>query len=165
MATYQLPAPDPMLCTGDVATNWKSFKEAYTDYATAIELHKKDKAIQAATLKTVVGKECRQILARLEISEDESKDPAVVLEKLESYFEPTRNILYERFLFHAAEQQPNETVDQYIIRLRRLAETCNFRNLHDEMLRDRLVLGCKDKAARARLFRQKECDLKRHWKH
>lgn len=160
MATYQLPAPDPMLCTGDVATNWKSFKEAYTDYATAIELYKKDKAIQAATLKTVMGKECRQILARLEISEDESKDPAVVLDKLESYFEPTRNILYERFLFHAAEQQPNETVDQYIIRLRRLAETCNFRNLHDEMLRDRLVLGCKDKAARARLFRQKECDLK-----
>ena len=28
------------------------------------------------------------------------------------------------------------------------------------MLRDRLVLGCKDKAAQARLFRQKECDLK-----
>ena len=88
------------------------------------------------------------------------KDPAVVLEKLESYFEPSRNILYERFLFHAAEQQPNETVDQYIIRLGRLAETCNFQTLHDEMLRDRLVLGCKDKAARARLFRQKECDLK-----
>ena len=94
-----------------------------------------------------MGKECRQILVRLELSEDDAKDPAVVLEKLESYFEPSRNILYERFLFHAAEQQPNETVDQYIIRLRRLAETCNFQTLHDEMLRDRLVLGFKDKAA------------------
>ena len=28
------------------------------------------------------------------------------------------------------------------------------------MIRDRLVLGCKDKAVRARLFRQKECTLK-----
>ena len=160
MATYQLPSPDPMQCTGDVATNWRSFKEAYTDYATAIELHKKEKTIQAATLKTVMGKECRQIIVRLELSEDDAKDPAVVVEKLESYFEPSRNILYERFLFHAAKQQLNETVDQYIIRLRRLAETCNLQNLHDEMLRDRLVLGCKDKAAQARLFRQKECDLK-----
>ena len=41
-----------------------------------------------------------------------------------------------------------------------MAETCNFRGLHDEMLRDRLVLGCRDKTARARLFRQQECDLK-----
>ena len=160
MATYQLPVPDPMQCTGDVANNWKSFKEAYTDYATTTELHKKEKAIQAATLKTVMGKECRQILARLELSEEEMKDPAVVINKLESYFEPTRNILYECFLFHAAEQQPNETVDQYIIRLRHLAETCNFQGLHDEMLRDRLVLGSRDKAARPRLFRQQECDLK-----
>ena len=53
MVTYQLPAPDPMQCTGDVATNWKSFKEAYTDYATAIALNKKAKSIQVATLKTV----------------------------------------------------------------------------------------------------------------
>jgi len=160
MAAYNLPVPEPMVCTGDASTNWKMFKEAYADYATATELQKKDKAIQAATLKTIMGKECRQILARLELSETESKDPAVVLAKLEAYFEPARNILYERFLFHGAEQLPNEMIDQYIIRLRRLAETCNFQGLHDEMVRDRLVLGCRDKAARARLFRQKECDLK-----
>ena len=29
------------------------------------------------------------------------------------------------------------------------------------MLRDRLVLGAHDKAARARLFRKKECNLKK----
>ena len=50
---------------------------------------------------------------QLELNKDESKDPAVVLEKLELYFELSRNILYERFLFHGAEQKPNKTVDQY----------------------------------------------------
>lgn len=64
MGTYQLPVLDPMHCTGDVATNQKSFKEAYTDYVTVTELHKKEKAIQVATLKTVMGKECRQMLVR-----------------------------------------------------------------------------------------------------
>ena len=63
-------------------------------------------------------------------------------------------------MLHEAAQQPNETGDQYIIRLRRLAETCDFKDVHDKMIRDRLVLGCKDKAARARLFRQMECTLK-----
>ena len=161
MATYQLPPPDPIVCTGDVATNWKVFKEAYEDYATATELTTKEETIQAATLKTVMGKECRQILSRLELSEGDKKKPSKILEKLQAYFAPTRNILYERYLFHTAEQQVNETADQYMIRLRQLAEPCKFGTLHDEMLRDRLVLGSRDKGARTRLFREKECDLKK----
>ena len=41
-----------------------------------------------------------------------------------------------------AVQQRNETADQYLLRLRHLTESCNFGNLQEEMLRDRLVLGC-----------------------
>ena len=156
MATYYLPPPEPMVCTGDVAANWQVFKEAFTDYATATQLTEKEATIQAATLKTIMGKECRQILSRLELTEADQKDTAIILDKLQAYFAPTRNVLYERYLFHTAEQQPNETVDQYMIRLRHLGGSCNFGNLHDEMLRDRLVLGCRDKGARARLFRERE---------
>ena len=74
---------------------------------------------------------------------------------------PTRNILYERYLFHTAEQQATKTVDQYMIRLCHLAEPCNFGTLRNEMLRDRLVLGSRDKGARARLFQEKDCNLKK----
>ena len=48
-----------------------------------------------------------------------------------------------------------------MIRLHHLAGSCNFGNLHDEMIRDRLVLGCRDKGARARLFREKDCTLQK----
>lgn len=41
-----------------------------------------------------------------------------------------------------------------------MTEACKFKTLHEEVIRERLVLGCRDKAARARLFRQKESDLK-----
>ena len=37
MATYQIPAPEPMNCNGDVANNWKSFHEAYEYYLIATE--------------------------------------------------------------------------------------------------------------------------------
>ena len=150
-----------MVCTGSVATNWKIFKEAYNDFATATELTNKDDEIQAATLKTVMGKECRQILSRLELSNADKKKPNKILEKLEEHFAPTRNVLYERYLFHSAQQQAHEIVDQYMIRLRHLAESCKFGALHDEMVRDRLVLGCRDKGAKARLFREKDCTLKK----
>ena len=144
-----------------MAENWRVFKEAYADFATATELTNKDDVIQAATLKTVMGKECQQILSRLELSNDDKKKPNKILEKLEEYFAPSRNVLYERYQFHSAQQQCNETVDQYIIRLRHLAESCKFGELHDEMVRDRLVLGCRDKGAKARLFREKDCSLKK----
>jgi len=111
MATYELPPPEAMLCTGDVATNWKVFKEAYEDYATATETTFKDDTIQVATLKTVMGKDCLQILSHLELSEGDKKKPSKILERLQAYFAPTRNILYECFLFHTAVQQPNETAD------------------------------------------------------
>ena len=84
IASHQLPVPEPMQCMGDVSTNWKVFWEAYSDYATATELGKKEKAVQAATLKTVMGKECRQILGRLELSREEMNDEEIILTKLES---------------------------------------------------------------------------------
>ena len=161
MANCQLPPPDVMVCTGNAAANWKVFKEAYDEFATATELTGKGEEIQAATLKTVMGKECQQILSHLDLNDEDKKKPNKILEKLEEYFAPTRNVLYERYLFHSAQQQQNEIVDQYIIYLRHLAETCKFGVLHDEMLRDCLVLGCRDKCARACLFLEKECSLKK----
>ena len=165
MANCQLPPPDMMVCTGNMAENWKVLKKAYADFAMATELTNKDDAIQAATLKTVMRKECKQILSHLELSNDDKKKLNKILEKLEEYFSPSRNVLYERYLFHSAQQQCNETVDQYIIHLRHLAESCKFGELHDEMVHDRLVLGCCDKGIKARLFREKDSSLKKALAH
>jgi hypothetical protein len=39
-------------------------------------------------------------------------------------------------------------IDQFLIKLRQLAEPCNFGTLEDEMVRDRLVLGSQAVAVR-----------------
>ena len=161
MATYQIPAPEQMNCSGDLPTNWKIFREAYEDYLVATGLDEKDKKIQVATLKSLMGAECKKILKRLQLTDDDMKEPAIILGALQDHFVPVRNILYERYIFHNTEQQAHETIDQYLIKLRQLAEPCQFGALEDEMVRDRLVLGCRDSAARTRLFREKSCDLKK----
>ena len=74
--------PEAMIYTGDIATNWKDFKETYKDYAIGTELSSKDDTIQTAMLKTIMGKECCQILSRLEFSEGDKKKPSKILEKL-----------------------------------------------------------------------------------
>ena len=93
MVNCQLPLPNAMVCTGSVAGNWKVFKEAYNDSTTATQLTAKGNEIQAATLKTVMGKKCRQILSRLELSNEDKKKLSKILKKLEEYFAPTRNVL------------------------------------------------------------------------
>ena len=75
MATYQILAPEHMNCNGDVPTNWKIFQEAYEDYLIATGLNKKDKAIQVAPLKSLMGTECKKKLKRLQLFADEMKEP------------------------------------------------------------------------------------------
>ena len=45
----------------------------------------------------------------------------------------------------------NEKVDSFIMSLYRLAEHCNYRDLHDEMIRDRIVVGLRDSNLSERL--------------
>ena len=61
-----------MNCNGDVATNWKVFRVVY----------------QEVTLKTVMGKECKQILNRLGLTTTELKQTDTIMTKLEAHFTP-----------------------------------------------------------------------------
>ena len=62
-------------------------------------------------------------------------------------------------MFNSANQEERESVDQYLYRLRKLASTCNYGAICDEMLRDRLVIGIADHAVRRRLLREKDLSL------
>ena len=62
-----------MNCSGNLAENWRVFEEDFTDYAIATKLTGKDDVIQVATLKMLLGKECKQVLHRLELTEDQLK--------------------------------------------------------------------------------------------
>ena len=70
MASFQIPAPSPMNCKGDTEVNWNKFKEAYDDYIVATEIDQKDNKIIVATLKTLMGEECRKTLAGLKLSNE-----------------------------------------------------------------------------------------------
>ena len=94
MVSYPIPPPESMKCSGDLTKNWAIFREAFSDYATTIELNKKDDEIQVATLKSVMGKDCKQVLKQLELSVEQLKNPDTILEKLQQYFSPKRTILY-----------------------------------------------------------------------
>ena len=62
-------------------------------------------------------------------------------------------------MFYSCDEGPNENVDHWVYILRQLSKSCNFEAMTDSLLRDWIVLGTKDKATRAWMFREKVDNL------
>ena len=79
---FQIPAPSQMLCKGNSEKNWETFKEAYDDYIIATEIDKKEKKVIVATLKTLMGEDCRKTLAGLKLPKEQMEDPEEIAKAL-----------------------------------------------------------------------------------
>ena len=62
--------------------------------------------------------------------------------------------MYERHKFNTRDQAADESLDEYVTNLRRLAASCEFGNVKDQLIRDRIVLGICDDNLRSRLLRE-----------
>ncbi len=62
----------------------------------------------------------------------------------------------QRFKFNSRNRQPNETVVDYVVVLRELAQHCNYGEKLQEMLRDRLVCGIEADGIQRRLLAEAE---------
>ena len=109
-----------------------------------------------------MGRECLQILLNLNLNlSEEDKKIDICLEALEKYFKPTRNVVYERYVFNTCSQTSEESVQTYVTRLRKLAASCEYGALTDEFIRDRLVIGLKNQGDKVRLLREKSLTLQK----
>ncbi|XP_045769724.1 uncharacterized protein LOC123870450 [Maniola jurtina] len=137
---------------------WTKWKRSYEIYSKACELTKKSVEIQVNILLHVVGEQCRDILDRLP---DKCTTVEQVWKTLDEQFHTKRNVTVERHKFFMRHQQDNESIEQYVFELRKLAQTCEFRDLHDELIKDRLVCGISSSAIRERLLREDDLSLKK----
>ena len=106
-----------------------------------------------------MGRECIQIFLNLNLTEEDKKKVHKCLEALENNFKLSRNVVYERYIFHTCVQQSEESAQSYVTRLRKLAASCEYGELTDQFIWDRLVIGLKDKGDKVRLLREKKLDL------
>lgn len=148
-----------MVCQGDKVANWEFFKQQWEDYEVATGLEKRDAKIRLATLRSVMGKECMQIFMNLKLTVEERKDIEICIGALEAHFKPKRNVVYERYKFNLCSQNAEESVDDYVNRLRKLPSSCQFGTLTDELIRDRLVLGITDRSTKLRLLKEDGLNL------
>ena len=121
-------------------------------------MRNKTSRLRVATFITCIDKEALEVHNGLPFQSDEEKaDINKVLELWANHCIEKTNIIYERYKFNNRSQKQTETIDTYITTLRALAETCEFGTLKDELIRDRIVCGVRDKGIRRKLLQ--ECGL------
>ena len=88
---------------------------------------------------------------------DERKEFDSVLKKFDDFFKVRKNVIFERARFNRRSQHEGETAEKYIMELYRLSENCDYGEMRDDMIRDRLVVGIGDASLSQQL--QLDADL------
>ena len=108
-----------------------------------------------------MGDEAEDTLASTNISDDDRKNYSRVIAKFDAFFKIRKNIIFERARFNGRSQREGESVEQFITSLYNLAENCEYGGMEGEMIRDRIVVGIRDKALSEQLQLDAELTLEK----
>ena len=95
-----------------------------------------------------MGSEADDIMGSFSLSDEDSKKFGTVKAKFEAHFIKKRNVVFERAKFNTREQEEGEAVDSFITSLYKLSEHCAYGDLREELIRDRIVIGVREKKNR-----------------
>ncbi|UYV82094.1 K02A2.6-like [Cordylochernes scorpioides] len=152
---YNCVAPEPFNFSNP--GDWPKWIRRFERFRQASGLINNPENEQVNMLVYCMGDNADDILLSCKIASDQLENYDKVIECFESHFIPRRNIIYERARFNQRCQQEGEKVNEFITALHSLAEHCNFEMLHDELIRDRIVVGVRDRALSERM--QLDADL------
>ena len=74
-----------------------------------------------------------------------------MIAELDSFFQERRNTIFEKATLNRRSQGEDETAEEFITALFAQVENCNYDNLRDKLIRDRIVVGIKDTALSGQL--------------
>ena len=129
---------DPYSDPTTLSLRWKEWLRRYERFLVAMDV--KDDTRKRALLLYAAGNEVEKVFATFsDVGED--KDCKKAVEKLNEYFSPKKNVLFETHKFRQLKQVTEETIDQYCTRHRQRAIICEFSNMENE-IKIQLLEGC-----------------------
>ncbi|XP_050449425.1 uncharacterized protein LOC126850445 isoform X7 [Cataglyphis hispanica] len=155
-------APDPLTISNDMASNWHSWKEDFIIFMKVTGYINKPNEIRANLLKNRIGKIGIDAIQTMTFENPQDKDDMdILISKLEDFFNPPKNEVVERYQFFTRNKKQNETIEQYISILKEKAKSCNFNDMTNSIIRDKIILGIQDKILRKKFFETKNLDLQK----
>lgn len=122
-------------------SDWSKWRKRFERFASISGLRGKSEIQQIDAFLYIMGDESENIMMQFPVKPTTLE---MMIQAFNNYFEPRANIIFERYLFNTRIQEEGESVDAFITSLHTLAENCQYGNLKDELIRDRIVVGVKD---------------------
>ena len=138
-AASHIPLPAPLKTSSNLAVEWKRFKGQWINYSKAAKITREEKDFQDAIFHACVGTDAYNIYTTMEFADAGDKaDPEKLIEAFEKHCIGEVNEVYERYVFHRRQQEPGESFDTFVGDLRRLVKSCDYGNVEDSTVRDRI---------------------------
>lgn len=138
---------------------WSKWKQRFDRFRFASGLNKQPDEEQVNALIYFMGEKAEEIFTSFDLSDADRINYDVVIKKFTDHFIVKRNTIFERAQFNQRTQREGESVNDFITALYSLAEYCEYGTLHDELIRDRIVVGIKDKNLSEKLQLDSELTL------
>ena len=122
-------------------SDWKHYVERVEMF---FEVNSVAEDEKVPTILTLMGNKMYALLRNI-VSPRRPRDLSFeeIVDNLAKHLDPKPIVIAERFKFHKAEQQESESIRDFLARLKKLAETCEFGGYREEAIRDRFVCGLK----------------------
>ena len=142
---------DPKGDPNGISQRWKKWKRSFGLYLAGKGVV--DDGQKRALLLHAAGVDVQEIYFTL-VSEEEGATFAETMKVLDDYFIPKSKVPFERHLFRQIAQDGNETVDQFVCRLRQREASCDFGVLEDDYIRDQVIDKCYSSHLRRKFLEQ-----------
>ena len=155
----------PFECKGNssaLAPRWKKWLQSFQYFLVAKGVV--NDAQKKALLLHTAGIQVQELYETLTdpgtdtFEEDTATEYEKTIRTLNAYFVTKLNEPFERHVFRTMTQQDGETVDQFIARLRKQAQNCNF-NDPDVDIRDQVIDKCRSSVLRRKLLGKENLTL------
>lgn len=158
--TLGKPPPTLMLDSSNLAKTWKVWKEEFQLYLD-LTLTEASESTKVKLFYYLVGETGRELCEMLVGSSTDDRTIKLLLEALDQHCNPKLNETVERYRFFMRNQGTDEGFDKYVTELKMLASTCNFGDIKDSLIRDRIVCSTNSPSLRERLLREENLTLQK----
>ena len=139
------------------------WKTKWEGYLLLSGLADEDATVQIRVLEACLEGRTLHVVQNLGMNEQDRGQQEAVIQRLQQHIEGNLNPIAQRHKFIKRTQHRGETVADYVVALRDLASTCQYRDnaMAEELIRDLMISGLRDQDIVERLLEDRALTLQR----
>ena len=167
------PKRPELKLSGNISENFKNFETRFNDYCIQADYRNLDKdpsineqrndhykkpLLELAALRSALPDEALQVVRYTiepQISAADKNKPWIWMRKLRTHYTGSTgsSLLSDRYQFWHIDQLPQESIQDWEVRVRQKGSLCEYGALHDQMCRDKFVFGLNNETIRTELLK------------